>query len=168
MPARWSVFRLPSLVVAAALVLAVGCGAAPRSGPSTSAPMSSSTVGSSSGTSTTGASTSDPGAAYVTYYKPNGSAHITSSAPLTMQASDFKFSPNTLSAVVGTHVVLSITNTSSEAHNITLVPFGVNATLPPGKTTTVSFTASKAGAYYFYCNLPGHAEAGMVGKITVS
>ena len=38
----------------------------------------------------------------------------------------------------------------------------------PGKTAELTWTFSKAGALEFACNLPGHYQAGMVGKLHVS
>jgi len=38
----------------------------------------------------------------------------------------------------------------------------------PGKTAELTWTFSKAAALEFACNIPGHYQAGMVGKLTVS
>jgi len=37
----------------------------------------------------------------------------------------------------------------------------------PGKTRTLSWQFTKAGEFYYGCLVPGHFEAGMVGKIVV-
>jgi uncharacterized cupredoxin-like copper-binding protein len=37
----------------------------------------------------------------------------------------------------------------------------------PGKTAEIVWQFSKAGEYYYGCLIPGHFEAGMVGKVTV-
>ena len=37
----------------------------------------------------------------------------------------------------------------------------------PGKTAEIVWQFTKAGEFYFGCLMPGHFEAGMVGKITV-
>ncbi len=37
----------------------------------------------------------------------------------------------------------------------------------PGTTAVVLFTPTQSGEYDFYCTLPGHREAGMVGRIIV-
>lgn len=38
----------------------------------------------------------------------------------------------------------------------------------PGKTAELTWTFNKAGSLEFACNIPGHYQAGMVGKLTVS
>lgn len=105
---------------------------------------------------------------YAKYFRVNGTASIAAGVPLAMEAADFAFSPNTLTVKAGTRVHINVTNTSPEPHNFSLPVFGVNVNLPPGTTTPVNFTASRAGTYYFYCSLPGHPQAGMVGRLTVS
>ena len=42
------------------------------------------------------------------------------------------------------------------------------AHVPPGKTETIVWQFSKGGEFHFGCLLPGHFEAGMVGKINVT
>ena len=38
----------------------------------------------------------------------------------------------------------------------------------PGKTAELTWTFSRAGSLEFACNIPGHYQAGMVGKVSVS
>ncbi len=117
---------------------------------------------------TSGAGSTQTGASYAQFYKVNGTATVAAGSPLSMNANDFAFSPNTLTVKVGTKVHINVDNTAAEPHNFDLPAFGVNDNLPAGTTTAVSFTPTKAGTYYFWCNLPGHAQAGMVGKLTVT
>ena len=42
------------------------------------------------------------------------------------------------------------------------------AHVPPGKTTEMIWTFNRAGEFDFACLIPGHYDAGMVGKIVVS
>lgn len=42
------------------------------------------------------------------------------------------------------------------------------AHVSPGKTETIVWQFSKGGEFHFGCLLPGHFEAGMVGKINVT
>ena len=41
------------------------------------------------------------------------------------------------------------------------------AHVPPGKTAEMGWRFSKAGTFYYGCLLPGHFEAGMIGKVVV-
>ena len=41
------------------------------------------------------------------------------------------------------------------------------AHVAPGKTETMVWQFSKAGEFYFGCLVPGHFEAGMIGKLSV-
>lgn len=42
-----------------------------------------------------------------------------------------------------------------------------SALLEPGKTAEIVWTFTKAGNLEFACNVPGHYDAGMVGKLSV-
>lgn len=42
------------------------------------------------------------------------------------------------------------------------------AHVAPGKTETIAWQFTKAGSFNFGCLIPGHFEAGMVGKVTVN
>ena len=45
---------------------------------------------------------------------------------------------------------------------------GSMITLKPGQRGAVTWTFGKAGNFNFGCTVPGHLEAGMVGKLSVS
>mgnify|MGYP000623786682 CR=1 FL=1 len=71
-------------------------------------------------------------------------------------------------ATPGSLTIVSI-NKSSVQHNIALQGAGVNAIGPivsGGGTSKISVTVA-AGKYTFYCSVPGHRQAGMVGTLTV-
>lgn len=42
------------------------------------------------------------------------------------------------------------------------------AHVPPGKTAEIVWTFNRAGEFDFACLIPGHYQAGMVGKVTVT
>ncbi len=42
------------------------------------------------------------------------------------------------------------------------------AHVAPGKTEQIVWQFTKAGEFYYGCLIPGHFEAGMVGKVTVT
>jgi uncharacterized cupredoxin-like copper-binding protein len=75
------------------------------------------------------------------------------------------------SGATGTAGALTIVsiNKSAVPHNIALQGAGVNAIgaiVQGGGTSKISVTV-KAGKYTFYCSVPGHRQAGMVGTLTV-
>ena len=85
-----------------------------------------------------------------------------------LEASNFKFSPNEVKVALGQPVEVSVTNTSSTTHNITVLnPQGnrlASADLPAGATRIVTFTPTAAGRYKFYCDKFGHSTLGMSGQ----
>jgi uncharacterized cupredoxin-like copper-binding protein len=75
------------------------------------------------------------------------------------------------SAATGTAGSLTIVSVNKAAvpHNIALQGAGVNALgaiVQGGGTSKITVTV-KAGKYTFYCSVPGHRQAGMVGTLTV-
>ncbi|MGI8556965.1 MAG: plastocyanin/azurin family copper-binding protein [Solirubrobacteraceae bacterium] len=79
-----------------------------------------------------------------------------------------KFTQSTLSAKAG-KVTIAFTNNSQIAHNFTLLR-GSNSSATPtfaGGTKKLSVTLAP-GKYRFLCSVPGHAQAGMMGTLTVN
>lgn len=66
-------------------------------------------------------------------------------------------------------VTFEAPNPQPLGHNIAVEGPGVNVKGPVVDNGKVSKVAAnlKAGTYTFYCSVPGHREAGMVGKVTV-
>jgi cytochrome c oxidase subunit 2 len=84
-----------------------------------------------------------------------------------MIAKQWDFAPSIITVSEGDTVKLNIENIDAP-HGFMLAEFGVNERLEPGKTTTVEFTADKAGEYTFFCNVPcGRGHGGMNGKLIV-
>lgn len=83
-----------------------------------------------------------------------------------VEAGDFYFKPKEISIPANTPVTISVKNVSALPHNFSIDSLKVSIYMQPGKTSTVTINA-KAGTEDFYCNLPGHRAAGMVGTLTV-
>ena len=87
---------------------------------------------------------------------------------------EFKFDPNDLEVTAGDTIALS--NDGKIPHNFTIVegndPTGGGAELAasddvsPGDTGDLTVDV-EPGKYSFLCTIPGHAEQGMTGSITV-
>lgn len=83
-----------------------------------------------------------------------------------------RFQPATLTVRVNTPVRLTLDNSGGAlVHDWTIDNMGgqkVQARAQPRQRATVEFTPTTAGAFQFYCEEPGHREAGMVGTLTVN
>ena len=63
-------------------------------------------------------------------------------------------------------VTLYVTNDDLFWHTITIDQLGIELPLPVGSHRRITFTAP-SGTYTFYCRIPGHRQAGMLGTITI-
>lgn len=82
-------------------------------------------------------------------------------------ASQFAFSPETITVNEGDTVVLNLT-TSDVPHGFSLADFDVSATITPGKTKTVQFVADQTGSFNFTCSVVcGSGHSSMSGTLIV-
>jgi plastocyanin len=87
---------------------------------------------------------------------------------LTVEASDYSFSPSSFTVKKGERVELVFKNNGSNPHNFVLEELGVNTqTLSSGQSETLIFTALKSGTFTYYCAVGNHRDLGMEGKLTV-
>jgi uncharacterized cupredoxin-like copper-binding protein len=78
------------------------------------------------------------------------------------------FEPATFTLKTNQQVDLELENTGTLKHNFTIDELKINQDVAPGAKEHVIFTApDKPGQLQFYCNVPGHREAGMVGTLVV-
>jgi len=83
-------------------------------------------------------------------------------------ASEWKFQPAQLTVEAGVPVQLTELNGGTIQHDFSIEALGINLPLlDPGKSQSVRFIPTKKGTFEFKCTVPGHAEAGMKGTITV-
>lgn len=75
------------------------------------------------------------------------------------------FVPDELEAHEG-EIALTLENLDAFPHDFTIDELGVKLVVEANASVTGSFTATP-GVYEFYCSVPGHKEAGMVGTLTV-
>jgi plastocyanin len=87
---------------------------------------------------------------------------------LTVTGVDFKFEPNTLTVQAGKPTEVVFDNKGSNPHTFTLEggPH-FELTTNPGGSDSGTLPALKPGTYKFICSIPGHAQLGMTGTITV-
>jgi uncharacterized cupredoxin-like copper-binding protein/uncharacterized protein (DUF305 family) len=86
-------------------------------------------------------------------------------ADVTIESYDIYFEPKALTIPAGTEVTLTLPNEGVTLHNFSIDALGISVDIGPGETKMVTINAP-AGAYEYYCNVPGHKEAGMVGTLT--
>jgi uncharacterized cupredoxin-like copper-binding protein len=79
---------------------------------------------------------------------------------------DIYFEPKEITVPADTGVTLTITNKGVTLHNFAIDALDVSVDVDPGATEEVVIDAP-AGEYEFYCNVPGHKAAGMVGTLIV-
>lgn len=86
---------------------------------------------------------------------------------ITIASGDNWFDPDELEISRGETVTLVVSNDGVLTHNVSIDEFGVNRDYRPGETVRITFTADQSGEFEFYCDEPGHREAGMVGLLRV-
>jgi len=86
-------------------------------------------------------------------------------ATITIVAGDFFFKPNAVTIPANTPVTIKVSNHGAITHNFSIDALKVSIYMQPGQTAQTTITAPP-GSYQFYCNLPGHKAAGMVGTLT--
>ena len=69
----------------------------------------------------------------------------------------------------GEVVKITLVNGDGITHNIAVPKLGVASSYvgKAGEEASIVFKAEKVGEYEYLCTVPGHAEAGMIGKIVV-
>jgi uncharacterized cupredoxin-like copper-binding protein len=78
------------------------------------------------------------------------------------------FDETKLQAKAGAVVALRLDNADSVDHQFDVDELGVHALMPAGKRAMALFTRVQPGTYTFYCSVPGHRAAGMVGTLIVA
>lgn len=100
----------------------------------------------------------------------SGGSNSTGGGGTTVKAeAGYKFNPSTVNVEAGKDVELKLDNVDSIAHDLKIEGVA-GAAIPETaakKSATVKFKAPAAGTYKIICDLPGHAEAGMVGQLVV-
>lgn len=85
----------------------------------------------------------------------------------TMTASQYDFSPSTITVNEGDTVRITMTSSDVD-HGISIPEFGVNMVVDTGATDTVEFVADKAGTYKFTCSVfCGSGHGSMEGTLIV-
>ena len=89
-----------------------------------------------------------------------------SAAPITIEGVDIDWNPNEATIAANTDVTITVPNNGVAFHTFVIEELGIKLEIEPGQTQEVVVNAP-AGTYEFICDVPGHAEAGMVGTLIV-
>ena len=96
----------------------------------------------------------------------NNAGDSATSDQYTIESHDIFFQPTGLEMPANQDVKILLPTLGASAHDFSIDELGINVSLPAGETGEVTINAP-AGTYQFYCNVPGHKEAGMVGTLVV-
>ncbi|HKA83739.1 MAG TPA: multicopper oxidase domain-containing protein [Acidimicrobiales bacterium] len=84
-----------------------------------------------------------------------------------LELSEFALTPAALT--VSTGGSLEVTNAGTAAHNLTVSGTDIaSSDLAAGESETLDLSSLEAGDYEVICAIPGHADAGMKGTLTIS
>ena len=91
----------------------------------------------------------------------------TGTTSFTVTMIDILFEPKAFTIPANTDVTVELPNNGAAIHNFHIDALNVHSPdVAPGGTASVTINAP-AGTYEYYCSIPGHAPAGMVGTLTV-
>jgi uncharacterized cupredoxin-like copper-binding protein len=86
---------------------------------------------------------------------------------LDLKLVDIGFDPKDFTIAANTDVVIHLENIGDAPHNFTVEALGISEDLAPGEERDVTISTGP-GELDYYCDVPGHREAGMEGTITVA
>lgn len=85
----------------------------------------------------------------------------------TVTSSGLNFNPAEIRVSKGDKVKITYNNTRG-THDLVIDEFNVKTDrINAGQSDTIEFVADQTGTFEYYCSVPGHREAGMVGKLIV-
>jgi nitrite reductase (NO-forming) len=80
---------------------------------------------------------------------------------------DINFQPKEITIAANTDVAVSLPNQGAAVHNFNVDALNIHSgDVQPGQTGSVTINAAP-GDYQYYCSIPGHKEAGMIGTLHV-
>lgn len=98
---------------------------------------------------------------------PDAAAGDSAAVSIEVSMVDLAFEPSDLTIAADTDTSIVLTNEGAAPHNFYVDDLDVHSrTLRAGDTETLTVNLP-AGTYTFYCDIPGHRQAGMVGTLTV-
>ncbi len=87
-------------------------------------------------------------------------------AKVEIESYDIYYEPTEVTIAADTDVTVELPNDGVTLHNFSIDELGIDVDIDPGATEETVINAP-AGEYEYYCNVPGHKAAGMVGTLIV-
>lgn len=85
---------------------------------------------------------------------------------ITIDMDEYNFIPQNFEAPVGQQITIELNNVGKMAHDMKFDTVDAQSELVgTSESTTLAVRFDEAGEYPFHCTVPGHKEAGMVGKV---
>lgn len=97
---------------------------------------------------------------------PTTAAEDAAGATLSVTAQDIKFAATEPSTSAGS-VTVELVNEGAAPHSFVIEGQDFRIEAPAGETVTGTVELA-AGSYTFFCDIPGHRDAGMEGTLTVA
>jgi plastocyanin len=91
----------------------------------------------------------------------------TAAQEVTVTSFDIYFEPKEVTIPADTDVTFLLPNEGAAAHNFAIDELDISVDQAPGGRDYETIINAPAGEYEYYCNVPGHKQAGMVGTLTV-
>lgn len=89
-------------------------------------------------------------------------------AEVRVVSTEFQYSPSKVRVAAGRPATLVLDNGGAETeHGIFVPALGFRLQAKAGEIAQTTLRFDKPGEYDFMCDLPGHREAGMLGKLIV-
>ena len=95
-------------------------------------------------------------------------AAMSADRTIEIEATEFAFEPATIEVEQGETVQLKLINSGNLSHNLHMRGADTRTeTIQTGSSDSIEFTATEDGTVHFFCNVPGHEQAGMTGRLKV-
>jgi nitrite reductase (NO-forming) len=95
------------------------------------------------------------------------STEFVSNNGLLVQTEDFKFTQDEIRLTADTDVQFALLNSDILPHSFDVDALDIHIAMAARNTAETTLTMTQPGTYTFYCAIPGHREAGMVGTLIV-
>lgn len=86
---------------------------------------------------------------------------------LVLSSRQMAFGQDEIRVRVGETVTIVLDNADLYGHSFDVDEFDVHTSMPANDRVTATFTPTEPGTFTFYCGVPGHTAAGMVGTLIV-